>query len=235
MKKLIGLMALMVVAFATILPQSVSADGNVLTANSNSGTAMSTGSDIWQVASDNVPDTISADYFQVESSWYSEAYDIYRTYLYFDIPDNVTVTSATLTITPKGAIYNQDDIRIVVVDALTIRDTYIRPLGYIVVSELQENVQSSIVLDASAITSGFIVLVTENEIFDKAPAGWNWVTFDYKDYRPTLTYTYTDKVIEPIAETPESANTNYVAIILGVIAVIAIAVFIIWKSSRKVR
>jgi hypothetical protein len=232
MKKIVWLMAFLVIVFATILPQTVNADGNVLTANGNSGTAMSTGYDDWQVASDSVPETISADYLQIEASWYSEAYDIYRAYLYFDIPDNVTVTSATLAITPKGVIYNQDNIRLMVLDGATAREPYISALGSIELSSLQENTQSSIVLDGSLITSGVIVLVTENELYKQAPLGWNWITLDYNEYRPTLTYTYIDKVIEPIvvSESPESSGMNYVAIVIGIIAVISVIGFVVWKT-----
>lgn len=202
---------------------------NILAANSNSGTAMSTGHEDWQSASDNVSSTKTANYLQIEASWYNEAYDVYRAYLCFDTPDDVTFTSAILNISSKGVIYNEDDIMLMIVDTNT-KDV----IGSIGLSKFEQNPKESIELDASKLTSGSITIITNNEIDKQAPLGWNWITLDIGTDRPSLTYYCVEKAITEIPTTKDS-GVSFTDILFIAILMSVVLGFCIWKTKRRVK
>lgn len=239
MKNKIALFAIVLVVIASaILPQFVSADNNILIATSNSGSGISTGYNDWIRASNSITTTKIADYLQVESSWYNEAFDIYRAYLDFDLPTNITLVSATLTITPNGAIYNQDDIELIVVD----KASWVF-LGSIELASLQAKIPSTIVLDAGKITSGSIAIITSNDWYNIPPIKWNWITLNNHSDKPFLTYDYSDVPVTSVPMPTFNGSTedivndspsgfNYGAIVGGVIGLLVIIGLVIWRSAR---
>lgn len=213
-KGLIGCLLCLVIVFFTI-PLTASADSPI-----SSGTGISTGYTDWQVAVNDVGTGIEANYLQVEASWYNEAYDIYRAYLNFNIPQNVT--HATLTIYPTGVIYNQDGIKLIVVDS-GLR------IGEIELSNL--NIRTKSTIELSGVITGSIVLMTSNEWYNTPPLRWNWITLDNNTEKPCLTYdsNVAPNVVSEPQEISSSAISGYV--ILG-IAIVIIIGFLIWRFAR---
>ena len=213
---LIGL--LLVVIISIIIPLTVNADSPI-----SSGSGISTGYKDWIKAVDNIGTSIEANYLQLEASWYNEAYDIYRIYLNFDIPQNIT--HATLTIYPTGVIYNQDDIKLVVVDDG-------QRIGEIELSSLDTRTKSTIELDG--ITTGSLVLMSSNEWYNLPPSKWNWVTLDNNTEKPYLTYDYNNYAtpVDVVIESPKlsaSAIAGYVILGISVFVVIGL---LIWRFAR---
>lgn len=212
MKRVLLLLLLALIALVT-LSTTVLADGP-LTANSNSGSRIFTGSSDWVKARNGVNSSVGASYLQVETSWYNGGYDIYEVYLEFEVPGSVS--SATLTIMPTGVIYNQDNVRLVVVDANSMK-----VLGGTDFSNLGTNLDTVIELDGPM--TGDLLLLTGSEYENIAPLGWNWITLDTNSNRPILNYVLG-------ADKGASSGFPYLVVVCGVVVVVLLAV--LWKVSR---
>jgi hypothetical protein len=218
-KRLIGFILALVVIVSVILPLTANADSNTAT---SSGSGISTGYKDWIKAIENIGTDIEAGYLQLEASWYNEAYDIYRIYLNFDITQDVT--HATLTIYPTGVIYNQDDIKLVIVDNG-------QRIGEIGLSSLNIRTKSTIELDG--IITGSLILMSSSEWYNLPPSKWNWITLDNNTEKPYLTYDSTQS--QPILTIikPSGLNSSAIAgyVILG-ISIVVIIGLLIWRFAR---
>lgn len=215
-------MLFLVVGASFILPlYSAYAEGNVAI---SSGSGISTGYKDWSIAKSNIGTSIEANYLQLEASWYNEAYDIYRIYLNFVIPQNIT--HATLTIYPTGVIYNQDDIKLVVVDADSMQK-----LGEIALSSLSVRNKATIELDASKIITGSLILMASSDYNNIPPSKWNWLTLDNNTNKPYLTYDSTQPQPTDIVVQKISSNAIVGYVILGISIVIVIGL-LIWRIAR---
>jgi len=147
---------------------------------------------------------------QVETSWYNDAYDIYRAFLYFDtssIPEGSNINSVKLSIFLSGVIYNQDNVSIYVLSGnkgvsypaicsdYNIAEYDNKIIGSIRFSDLSIWKYYDIKLDNSCIENGYtkLILLTDTDMNNIAPVGWNWITFDGTNsvYCPKLEVSYT--------------------------------------------
>jgi hypothetical protein len=78
-----------------------------------------TGNKNWNASRDSIIcNQLTSPGSQVEASFYFGAYDIYRTFLYFDtssISEGAQINDVKLSIFLSGVMYNQDDVSIYVV------------------------------------------------------------------------------------------------------------------------
>lgn len=148
---------------------------------------------------------------QVETSFYNGAYDIYRTFLYFDtsaIPEDAKINYVKLDIFVSGVIYDQDEVSMIVLSG----NNYIsipaicsdydiskydnKVIGSVKFSEMSTWKNLRIDLDNNCIENGGytkFIFLTDIDKDDIAPVGWNWMTFDETNsvYCPKLEVSYT--------------------------------------------
>ena len=147
---------------------------------------------------------------QVEASFYFGAYDIYRTFLYFDtssIPEGARIKDVKLSIFLSGIMYNQDDVSIYVLSGnkeisypaicsdYNIAEYNDKVIGSIRFSDLSIGKYCDIELDNICIENGGytkLILLTDRDVDNIAPDGWNWITFMGIDsnYCPKLEVSY---------------------------------------------
>lgn len=228
---IIAFLSLVVIASVALPICSIYADA-LVSVPYLSGSCISTGYKDWDTALDNMGNTIEESYLQLEASWYNEAYDIYKIHLYFSIPDNLT--SATLTFIPTGVIYNQDDIKLMVIDAYSNQ-----LIGEVELSNLKLRAKTTVELNVSRITTGSLILMTSNEWYNLPPLKWNWITLNNHSDKPYLTYDYGAMPVTPtptaeatVIETVTTSSLNYGAIAGGVIGLLAIVGLLIWRFAR---
>jgi len=212
MKRVLLLLLLVLVTLVT-LPITVLAD-SPLTANSNSGSKIFTGSSDWIKARDGVSSAVVASYLQIETSWYNGGYDVYEVYLEFEVPRSLS--SATLTLMPTGVIYNQDNVRLVVVDANSMK-----VLGGTDFSNLGTNLDTVIKLDGPM--TGDLLLMTSSEYEDVAPLGWNWITLDTNDNKPSLDY---------ILGGDKGASSGFPYLVVACLVIVGLLLAVLWKVTR---
>ena len=148
---------------------------------------------------------------QVETSFYNDAYDIYRTFLYFDtssIPSGSKINNVKLDIFISGVIYDQDSVSL---DILSGNNYISIPavcsdfnfskynnevIGSVKFSDMSTWKNLHIDLDSNCIgENGYtkLILLTNIDKNDIAPDGWDWITFDGTNsvYCPKLEVSYT--------------------------------------------
>jgi hypothetical protein len=185
----------------------------IKTFNSSSDAyVVATGDPNWINSRDaNICNHLTSPGTQIETSWYNDAYDIYRTFLYFDtssIPDGARIKDVSLKLYISGVIYNQDDVSIFIISGnddisfpAVCSDYDISKYNYNIIGSIRFSDLSiwkyhEIELNSNCIKNGGytkFILLTDIDKNDVAPIGWNWMTFDGTNsvYCPKLEVSYT--------------------------------------------
>lgn len=171
-----------------------------------------TGNPDWDVSrNSNACNHLTSPGAQIEASFYFGAYDIYRTFLYFDtssIPEGAQIKDIKLKIYISGVIYNEDDVSLCILSGnedisypaicsdYNIAEYDDNVIGSIRFSDLSIWKYYDIKLDNSCIDdNGYtkFILLTDIDRNDITPVGWNWITFMETNsvYCPKLEVSYT--------------------------------------------